>query len=248
MTSAFMRIYSCKIYDGNTLVRDFIPVRRGTTGYLYDRVSKRLFGNQGTGDFVLGPDVVPVEWLEFAGTQRLLTDILLNAYSSELKTSISYQLTSTASRQLSGSNGSYIEFCSNGGFVQGDGSYPADLNRHTLDFTGWTTDASLRVLYDGQNISVNGFVKNTSTNYNFTFGSLSADSQSLPLKAKVYSLSMEYQDATKFLHWRPVRVGTDATSWEGAMMDVLTRRIYRNAGTGTFTYGNDLRYPIPSDV
>ena len=32
----------------------------------------------------------------------------------------------------------------------------------------------------------------------------------------------------------PVRVGT-----EGAMMDTLTRRIYRNAGTGNFGYGND---------
>ena len=37
-------------------------------------------------------------------------------------------------------------------------------------------------------------------------------------------------------------IGTD-----GAMMDVLTRRIYRNAGTGAFTYGNDLKYPIPAE-
>lgn len=34
---------------------------------------------------------------------------------------------------------------------------------------------------------------------------------------------------------------------EGATMDVLTRRIYRNAGTGAFGYGNDLKYPIPSE-
>ena len=40
----------------------------------------------------------------------------------------------------------------------------------------------------------------------------------------------------------PVRVGT-----EGAMIDTLTRRIYRNAGTGAFTYGNDLKYPIPAE-
>lgn len=38
--------------------------------------------------------------------------------------------------------------------------------------------------------------------------------------------------------FRPVRVGTGST-WEGAMMDVLTRRIYRNAGTGAFSYGAD---------
>lgn len=34
---------------------------------------------------------------------------------------------------------------------------------------------------------------------------------------------------------------------EDAMMDVLTRRIYRNAGTGAFAYGNDLKYPIPAE-
>jgi hypothetical protein len=55
------RIASCKIYHSGVLVRDFIPVRKGTVGYMYDRVSKKLFGNLGTGDFVLGPDkAVPV--------------------------------------------------------------------------------------------------------------------------------------------------------------------------------------------
>lgn len=38
------------------LLRDYIPVRKGTTGYMYDRVSGQLFGNAGTGDFILGPD------------------------------------------------------------------------------------------------------------------------------------------------------------------------------------------------
>ena len=33
-----------------------IPVRVGTTGYMYDKVSGQLFGNSGTGDFILGPD------------------------------------------------------------------------------------------------------------------------------------------------------------------------------------------------
>lgn len=50
------RIASCKIYRSSVLVRDFIPVRVGTVGYMYDRVSGELFGNAGTGDFVIGPD------------------------------------------------------------------------------------------------------------------------------------------------------------------------------------------------
>jgi len=51
------KIFSLKIYDGDDLVRDFIPVRVGTVGYLYDRVTRKLFGNAGTGDFEIGPDI-----------------------------------------------------------------------------------------------------------------------------------------------------------------------------------------------
>ena len=58
-TSIFSgRIYACKIWQGSILVRDYIPVRVGDVGYMYDRVSGRLFGNAGTGAFVVGPDKV----------------------------------------------------------------------------------------------------------------------------------------------------------------------------------------------
>ena len=39
-----------------TLVRSYVPVRVGSVGYLFDRVSGQLFGNAGTGAFTLGPD------------------------------------------------------------------------------------------------------------------------------------------------------------------------------------------------
>lgn len=59
------RIASCTIRQGSglPLVRDYIPVRIGTTGYLYDRANPTggpngngLYGNAGTGSFTLGPD------------------------------------------------------------------------------------------------------------------------------------------------------------------------------------------------
>ena len=50
------RISSCKIYHSGVLVRDYIPVRKGTVGYMYDRVSGQLIGNAGTGAFLIGPD------------------------------------------------------------------------------------------------------------------------------------------------------------------------------------------------
>lgn len=51
------RIRRYKIYDENSkLVIDYIPVRVGTTGYMYDKVTGRLFGNQGTDAFIIGSD------------------------------------------------------------------------------------------------------------------------------------------------------------------------------------------------
>ena len=51
------KVFYIKIYKDNSLVRDFIPVRVGSTGYMYDKVSGQLFGNAGTGDFILGNDI-----------------------------------------------------------------------------------------------------------------------------------------------------------------------------------------------
>lgn len=43
-----------KLSRGGVLLRSFIPVRVGNVGYMYDRVSGELFGNLGTGSFILG--------------------------------------------------------------------------------------------------------------------------------------------------------------------------------------------------
>jgi hypothetical protein len=51
------RVYYFKMYNSGTLVRDFIPVRVGSIGYMYDKVSGKLFSNQGTGNFILGSDI-----------------------------------------------------------------------------------------------------------------------------------------------------------------------------------------------
>lgn len=52
-----MRLYGFTISEASSLIHDFIPVRIDQVGYLYDRVSGELFGNNGTGSFVLGQDV-----------------------------------------------------------------------------------------------------------------------------------------------------------------------------------------------
>lgn len=52
-----IKIYRFIIKEENKVLFDLIPVRVGTTGFMYDKVSGKLFGNAGTGAFILGPDV-----------------------------------------------------------------------------------------------------------------------------------------------------------------------------------------------
>ena len=82
------KIYYCKIWNGGNLVFDAIPVRVGQVGYMYDRVSRQLIGNAGSGDFALGDDsagggsVTPsytaLNYIKFTGSQWILTDYCPN--------------------------------------------------------------------------------------------------------------------------------------------------------------------------
>ena len=55
--TGYQRIYYCKIWKNDVLVRDYIPVRKNGVGYMFDRVSKTLFGNvAGSGAFSYGND------------------------------------------------------------------------------------------------------------------------------------------------------------------------------------------------
>ena len=50
------RIGAFTAYSSGIKVIELIPVRVGNVGYMYDKVSGKLFGNAGTGEFILGPD------------------------------------------------------------------------------------------------------------------------------------------------------------------------------------------------
>lgn len=54
--SSSAKVKSFYVKNDGELVLDMIPVRVGQVGYMYDRVSGQLFGNDGTGDFILGAD------------------------------------------------------------------------------------------------------------------------------------------------------------------------------------------------
>ena len=47
-----MRLYSCKIYEDDVLIKNFIPAKAGEKVGLYDTVSKKFHENKGTGEFL----------------------------------------------------------------------------------------------------------------------------------------------------------------------------------------------------
>ena len=252
------RFGAVKIYQNGVLVRDFVPVRKGTVGYLYDRVSGKLFGNAGTGDFVLGPDVVPVEYLQSSGTQWINTGIMPTS-STVVSGDFRRQTQFSNWRGLFGSgtgasskdcfcvglryNNSYVE-----GFVNGLANkyiFTANNDRFSIEMT-----VPQITVVRGENTytALTGKTSLGESSRDISIFRANSGDANLARPCAYYCYGFKISNGTDLARsFRPVRVGTDATSWEGAMMDVLARRIYRNVGTGAFTYGNDLKYPIPSE-
>lgn len=57
ITKISIRIKDFTIYVNDSKVYDLIAVRKNGVGYMYDKVSQTLFGNDGTGDFTYGNDI-----------------------------------------------------------------------------------------------------------------------------------------------------------------------------------------------
>ena len=61
IAKGYAKIQSCTIWQNGSIVQDLIPVRftnenGQSEGAMYDKVTKQLFRNKGTGSFVIGPD------------------------------------------------------------------------------------------------------------------------------------------------------------------------------------------------
>ena len=54
----YMKLYSIKFEKNNETLLDLIPVRIGQVGYMYDKVSGNLMGNETSTPFTLGPDKI----------------------------------------------------------------------------------------------------------------------------------------------------------------------------------------------
>ena len=75
-----LTIYSCKIWDNDTLVRNFIPCYRKADGAkgLYDTINYTFYENQGTEEFIIGEEIKSDDSIE----EYTDTEIQNNSVSS----------------------------------------------------------------------------------------------------------------------------------------------------------------------
>ena len=245
-----VRIAALKLYFNGVLVRDYIPVRKGTVGYLYDRVSGKLFGNAGTGDFVLGPDVVPVEWLGSTGTQYIDSGVMLNSNHVVKLRGLRDSTTGGGyANSFFGANiGFNVVFNLTGSvgverFYFFESPSPKESQIATNTFKEY--ECGKNFIIDGTPIGTTSSATGSTTADAYIFARNNGTAAKDFIRGKIAYLQI-WLNTDLVRDFIPVRVGTGST-WEGAMMDVLTRKVYRNQGTGAFTYGNDLKYPIPAE-
>lgn len=236
------QIRSFKLYNASSeLVMDLIPVRKGTTGYMYDKISKKLFGNAGTDAFVLGPDksTLPydaeVEYLQGDGAAYIDTGV--NFQSSQTVTEIKVVVPSIPS-STSILWGAFMDNNPKRPSVQvgvrSEGkwhitsAYSQDMSVSGASHLGnitlntlYTITVAYSAQSDGTNATAYIFARNNDTG------------AYLPSNVRIYGLKIT-KGNTLVRDFIPVR-----KDGAGYMYDKVSGELFGNAGTGSFTLGPD---------
>lgn len=222
------KLYSCKIYDNSTLIRDFIPAKRISDNKcgLWDKVNLKFYTDENGGNFTAGTEKsviatvgTPIEYLEATGTQYINTNILASDIS---KVITDFQFTETVANTESQIMAVWIDSnnCMQAG-TNGTTFMPNDR--------GTTYSQSSNVL--ARTIATSTPVG--TPNYAiYLFGQNQAGTLYWPSKAKIYSCQI-YKNNVLVRDFIPIKTTTNIYG----LWDKVNKIFYSNAGTGTFTGG-----------
>ena len=236
---SYMMLYQAEIETvGGHL--QLIPVRIGQIGYLYDKISGTLYGNDGSGSFVLGADkgtslpYTQIEYLQSSGTQYI--NLGIKPQANEL-VEIKFQYVGVQSTMVMGCRTSG----SAGKYVVGSGTSGTKI------YAALGSAANANLLNFNQN--VHSVVLNTTNGKSFidngddvSVGTFSSNNLNIFLFAGNQNGTVSYQATARIME---VRIGT--RMWlvpvrdgqTGYMYDKINRTLYGNAGTGNFILGAD---------
>lgn len=250
-TAAPQRLYSCKMIDNGTVVRDFIPILDSNRiPCLYDRVTRTNYYNQGTGSFTVGREIHPVEYIESSGTQYIDTgyypnqdmkvecklynpidfntskpgSILFGARTGSSSTDYTYTVISNILNKY-GMRWDYGLAANNISLLD----YPLTVGEHII-----VKDKQYNYL-DGTLVATNQS-DTFSINYPMhIFGANSAGTNTLPFIGRYYYFKI-YNNNLLVRDYIPA-IDENGVAF---MFDRVNHSAYLNSGTGSFTYGKKI--------
>ena len=243
-----LKIYDFQIYDNGVLVRDFIPVRVGQVGYMYDKVSGELFGNVGSGSFTFGNDVqrsLPydseIEFIQNTASSCIITDYVPTGSNIKIQgkfTPISYSAnyapwfsaytseSANAYRIIRGNNSNTTIYFTCGSKASASGGHTISLNTNyvfELTRTGLALNGTSKT-----------FTPTAGTANTGNLAIFSNSSKGSFTRGKLYYFKV-WDVGTVIFDFIPVRVGT-----VGYLYDRVRGELFSNNGTGSFILGPDV--------
>ena len=223
---AKFKIYYYKIYDNDTLVRDFVPAKRISDDKcgLWDKVNLKFYTDENGGNFTAGTEKTtiaaigtPIEYIQSSGTQYIDTGIL----GTDIKNvKIDFQFTSAQSRaeqevaalysggrdklQIGWIDSSFI---STGGATYSQTTYSARTIANAMPIGSPAVTLYLFAQHEGNIAKYNSSVK-------------------------IYSCVITTTSGIIY-NFIPIKTTTNIYG----LWDKVNKVFYKNAGTGTFTGG-----------
>lgn len=246
------KVYSFKIYDNETLIRDFIPCYRKSDNVagMYDIANNKFYTNAGTGDFIVGDDVSyeKVNYIESTGTQYIDTGVIPNQNTG-------FDVVYVTNDKLVGGNVGYGAIL---GARESSKVNELQLTTYTQDNSGFS--GTLRFGNTDNNAGISAEAKMHSTLKNRVYTNNFDTTYELnditfvcpvPLtifalnnngavtqfgKVKLYSLKI-YDGNSLLRDFIPCCRINDNTF---GLYDKIEKKLYTNAGTGDFIVGGNV--------
>ena len=249
LPSQSMRVYDCVIYDGNVIVRNYMPCYRISDKKpgLYDLIDNKFYGNSGEGEFLHGNPIYSkddvnlpsayqqVEYIEATGTQYIdIPDVNWDYWEIDCQYTATSNQMCIVGNQDGGSANRWELFCDSDRpyFLiwanEGDTTTTSTVSATTRAVTTYTKSTG-DVIINGVQFATKTI--NVRPAYLFRYGS-----NSYYATAKIYRYRMKYNGVLTLDLIPCVRKSDN----KPGLYDLITNTFLTNSGTGEFVYGNPI--------
>lgn len=245
---ASMQLFSCKIIEGEELVRNFIPCKNpdGIIG-LYDLTYATFYSNSGTGNFIGGPAInqvlpdgyIELEYIESTGEQYIDTDYKPNN-NTQVITKAFLSLNSTASWLFGARNGSAIATF---GFLTYQNQYRSDYGTNQGQFINQSFSENFIIDKNKNVTTINGTNEvispsnNFQCNYNLClFVNNSGGNKTGYSNSTIYYFQI-FENGQQIRNFIPCKNFSN----EIGLYDLVYGTFYPNVGAGDFIAGPEVK-------